>query len=134
MTRLARASRLRRTLKRWPDELTADITAEMKAAAIILEATLENKAPKDEGNLARAATARVGKDGLGVTAGYSKHKPGFVREWKKGRGFTALFAEFGTSHHAAQPFIRATWRERVKGILDRVDGAVKRSLDKAKSS
>lgn len=131
MSRLRGASRLRRTLKRWPEDVTAEVRTEMRAAAMLLETSLEARAPKDEGDLARAARGKVSKDGLGLKAGYSGRREGFVREWKRG-GFVSVFAERGTKHHSAQPFIRETWRARIGGILDRIDRAVANSLRKAK--
>ena len=75
-----------------------------------------------------AAHYKVSSDGLGVNVGYSQHKPGFKRLWNKGRGFEALFAEFGTKHHAAQPFIRRSFREGVRAALDSIDTAVSRAI------
>lgn len=129
-SRVIGASRLRRTLKRWPDELTEEITREMRAAAIVLESSMEQRAPVDTGRLQPLASAAVSKDGLGLSAGFSKKK--FRREWKRG-GFYAKFSEFGTKEHSAQPFIRPTWRAHIGGILDKIDRAVMNALQNAKS-
>lgn len=80
------------------------------------------RAPKDEMDLANAVHFVASRDGMGVAVGYSKDKTGFKRMWKKG-GFVALFQEFGTSQHAAQPFLRPAWRANIKSALDRIDNA-----------
>lgn len=109
------------------EDSTRGIAEEFRRLGPEFERALEREAPKDEGRLAAAAHHRVSSDGLGLSVGYSKEKTGFKRLWKKG-GFEALFAEFGTRHHAAQPFIRRTFRAMVRHALDRIDRAVSQSI------
>jgi len=87
------------------------------------------RAPKDQGDLADAAHHVVSSDKMGVAIGYSKDKPGFKRVWKKG-GFVALFQEFGTSQHAAKPFVRPAWRAKIGSALDRIDAARRRTVQR----
>lgn len=124
-------SRLRRQLRRLPKDMTAEIKTEMDAAGKALRDEIVAKAPKDQGDLAQAAHYRVSNDGLGVSVGFST-KSGFLRKWKAG-GFVALFQEYGTRHHAAQPFIRPAWRAKIAGILDSIDATVSRVIRNLKS-
>jgi HK97 gp10 family phage protein len=122
-------SRLRRKLRRFEPELRSELAREMQAIGQEFEDELSARAPKDEGNLAEAAHHVVSSDKMGVAIGYSKDKPGFKRQWKRG-GFVALFQEFGTSKHAAQPFIRDAWRAKVESALDRIDAARRRTVQR----
>ena len=131
-SRMMNESRLKRKLRRFPKELTVDVAAAIKQGAEELRDEIEDRAPKDEGKLAPAATARVSQDGLSAKIGYSARQAGFKRAWKKG-GFTSLWQEFGTKHHAANPFIRPAFRAKLAAILNRVDAAVTKTLNKASS-
>lgn len=122
------ASKLRRQLKKLEPELRAELKATMGIVGADIAADLKANAPVDEGFLRNAAHYKVSSDGLGVNIGYSQYKPGFKRLWNKGRGFEALYAEFGTKHHAAQPFIRKSFRAGVKRALDSIDTAVSRTI------
>lgn len=129
-SRMSGNSRLRRQLRMMPDEITEGITQEFKAIGPDLQDALSAAAPKDKGNMAAAAHHVVSSDGLSVVAGYSSDRAGFKRKWRKG-GFEAVFNEYGTRNMPAQPFVRRTWKARIKGYLDRVDAAVNRALQKA---
>lgn len=122
--------RLRRQLRQWPEELTRELKAEFNFIGPDLEDALAANAPRDKGHLADAAHHVISSDGLALKAGYSQNKPGFKRMWKKG-GFEALFQQFGTRHHKANPFVSRTWREKIGGYLDRIDAAVKRTINRA---
>ena len=128
--RVFNESRLRRKLRRFPEELRKDIRKAMEQSADELVQEIRARAPKDEGQLAENATARISRDGLSAQIGYSKNKSGFKRAWKRG-GFTALFQEFGTAHHSAQPFIRPSYRAKLTSILDKIDRAVSNTLQRA---
>lgn len=116
-------SRLRKKMRRWPEQTREGVRLTMGQIGQQLASQLEAQAPKDEGHLSAAARYKVSRDGLGVSVGYSNTKDGFRREWKKG-GFVALFAEFGTRHHAAKPFIRPIWRANIQNALTRINSAV----------
>ena len=122
-------SKLRRQLRRFDPDLRTELKREFQAIGQEFEDELRNRAPKDQGHLAEAAHHVVSSDGLGVSIGYSKDKSGFKRKWKKG-GFEALFQEFGTSRHAAQPFIRPAWRAKIGSALDRIDAARRRTVQR----
>lgn len=122
-------SKLRRQLRRFPDAVTEELQTEIEYSAEELRATMEQLAPKDEGQLAEAAQKVVSRDGLSAKIGYG-NVAGFKRAWKRG-GFKAIWQEFGTVNHPAQPFVRPAYRMKLRGILDRIDGAVNRVLHKA---
>lgn len=101
----------------------------MTSAGALLRDEIWLNSPKDEGDMADQATFRVSRDGLSVQVGYSK-RVGFKRAWKAG-GFKALWQEYGTRHHKAQPFVRSAFREKLSQILNYVDRAVKRTIIRA---
>lgn len=122
-------SRLRRQLRRWPEELRQDMRMVMTSAGATLRDRMWLDAPKDEGDMSEQASFRVSRDGLSVQVGYSK-RVGFKRAWKAG-GFKALWQEYGTRHHGAQPFVRPAFRAELGRILGYVDRAVKRTIIRA---
>lgn len=128
-SKFAGGSKLRRQLRRFDPELRTELARVMKEAGQELEEELRARAPKDQGHLAEAAHHVVSSDGLGVSIGYSKDQKGFKRMWKKG-GFEALFQEFGTSKHPAQSFIRPAWRAKITSVLDKVDAARRRTVQR----
>jgi HK97 gp10 family phage protein len=89
------------------------------------------RAPKDEGDMGDNVIARVSRDGLSVQVGYG-NRAGFKQAWKRG-GFHALFQEYGTRHHGAQPFIGPAFRAKLGQMLNRIDSAVNRTLRRASS-
>lgn len=118
-------------MRRFPDSVRDEVRTVMKASGETLVNLIRERAPKDEGDMAELAHSVVSRDGLSVKVGYG-NQPGFKRQWKRG-GFKALWQEYGTRHHGAQPFIRPAFREQLRTILDNVDGAVTRALRKASS-
>ena len=129
--RVRNESRLRRKLRRFPEALRQDIGLVMQLGGEEIRAEIERTAPRAEGRLAEAAHKVVSRDGLSVKIGYG-NQVGFRRLWNKG-GLEALWQEFGTRHHAAQPFIRPAFRAKLGDFLSRVDRAVNRTLRRASS-
>lgn len=130
-SRVQNDSRLRRKLRRFPDELRAEVAIPMKLSAEELADAITANAPKDSGDMAEAASYRVSRDGLSAQIGYSK-RAGFKRAWKRG-GFKALWQEYGTRHHPAHKFVRPAYAQLLSTILDRIDRAVSRMLARASS-
>lgn len=124
-------SALRRKLRRFPEVLRSDLRMVMTMNGDLLVNEIKARAPKDEGDMADHVIARVSRDGLSVQIGYG-NRPGFKQAWKRG-GFHALFQEYGTVHHAAQPFIGPAFRAKLGQMLTRIDNAVNRTLKRASS-
>jgi HK97 gp10 family phage protein len=127
--RVINQSRLRRKLRRFPEELRADIRNAMVVSAAELRDEIRANAPRKTGALAEAADYTLSRDGLSAKVGYSR-EAGFKRQFKRA-GFKAHWLEFGTKHSAAQPFIRPAYRAKLKGILNRIDSAVRKTLRRA---
>lgn len=123
-------SRLRKRLRFLEPSTRLEIAEAMDYAGRTIADEITANAPRDKGDLAEAATYKVSNDKLGVSVGYSQKQAGFKRAWKKG-GFTALWQEFGTRHHAATPFIRPAYHAKLAQILDRIDAAVRTAINKA---
>ena len=132
MSRVRGGSQLRKQLRRMPNEITDEIKKAIAWGAEEIRAEIELRAPRDEGDLAENVRAKISSDKLGAAIGYSKSRPGFKNAWKK--AFTALFQEFGTRHHAAQPFIAPSFRSKLRPILDRIDGAIDAALKRVINS
>lgn len=127
--RVSGDSKLRRQLRRWPEELRRGVQTVMTYSGDTLRNEIEMRAPKDEGDLSEQVLSRVSRDGLSVQVGYSK-RVGFKTAWKKG-GFKALFQEYGTRHHGAQPFIGESYRAKLAGILGDIEAAVNKAINRA---
>ena len=121
-------SKLRRQLKRFDPDLRSEIERVMEDVGVMLRDEMQTRAPKDQGDLAENAHYVVAGDKLGVKVGYSR-KEGFKRKWTRG-GFEAQFQEFGTSRHAAQPFVRPAWRAKIGTALDMIDAARRRTVQR----
>lgn len=131
--RSTKTSRLRRRLRFIDKAIKAELKTDMKAIGVDVSQAINAAAPRAEGDMADAIHYRVSNDGAGLSIGYSSKAAGFKRKWKKG-GFVSLWQEFGTKNHAAQPFIRPTWRTKITGALDAIDAAVVSALKKAVKS
>jgi HK97 gp10 family phage protein len=131
-SRVSGTSKLRRQLRRFPEETRAELKAEFETSGKELRDTISANAPEDEGYLKEAAHYQVSNDGLSVVAGYSPKRTGFKRLWKRG-GFTALWQEFGTKQHRAQPFISPSFRQKLPGILARIEAAVNKTIKNAQN-
>lgn len=125
-------SKLRRTLRRFPEETRTDLRAAFDEGSRDLLNEIQSRAPVDDGRLRDAAHRQVSRDGLSAVVGYSKNRSGFKRKWLKG-GFEALWQEFGAKQHAAQPFIQPAFRARLHGLLDRIDAAVNETIRRAQN-
>jgi len=103
----------------------------MKLGAQELADTITANAPKDSGDMADAAQARLSRDGLSAQVGYGK-VAGFKRLWKRA-GFKALWQEYGTRNQPAHKFVRPSYVQLVPRILESIDRAVSRLLRRASS-
>lgn len=121
---------MRRQLRKMGEEVNEPLRETMRNIGSDLESALEAAAPKRTGDLAIAAHSRVSSDGLAVKIGYAHKEAGFKRWWKRG-GYVAIFQEWGTKHHPAQPFIRPTFRQRVPIYLNMIDDTVRQVLRRA---
>ena len=124
-------SRLRKSLRRIPEAVREELTAELERSGAELESAIKANAPVKEGFLRDAAFHQMSRDGLAVHVGYSKNRTGFKRKWKKG-GFKALWQEFGTRTQPRTPFISPAFRALLPTVLARIDGAVNRVLRRAR--
>ena len=129
--RVYNESRLRKKLRRFPEVLRSDLRMVMTMNGVLLAQEIEKRAPKESGIMAGKVRSVVSRDGLSVRIGYSR-EPRFKQAWKKG-GFVALFQEYGTRYHAAQPFIGPAFRAKLMDALRRIDSAVNRTLKRASS-
>lgn len=121
------AVRLRKKLRRFEPELRRELQVALSDGGRLLAAEISDRAPTRTGRLENAVLSKDDKDGLSTRVGYSARASGFKTAWKRG-GFEATFQEFGTRHHAAQPFIRPAYRAVLGRILDRIDSGRKTAI------
>lgn len=148
----AQVSPLRRTLRRLPDEMTAEVRKEFEEVANLIHADAVARVPVKEGVLKRWLSKRTGRDKLSAEVG-------FITRAQKRRAFYAAFVEFGTkpsrkgdlvprldrgrvrfrpaarSHPGTRPrpFLGPAFRAHRDEALRRINRAIKRALDRAAS-
>jgi HK97 gp10 family phage protein len=122
-SRVQNVGSLRRKLRQIEPDVREELSHAFAEIAPELASAISEAAPKDTGRLAAASTGQVSRDQLAVAVGYSPKRAGFRRAWLKG-GFEALWAEFGTKHSRAQPFISPTFQRLLPSMLDRIERAV----------
>lgn len=120
-------TRLRRKLRRMPDEVVKPIRDEIEDAAQEIHYEALSRIPVRTGDLAQALTWRTGRDGLSARIGF--WKKGNLKRWRLG-GWRGHFVEFGTVNMPAKPFLQPAWDSvipRFKVDLDRkIDAALRR--------
>lgn len=101
---------LRNDLKRLPSRVRSEVADEVEAATAKVERDAERRVPVDSGDLKRSIRRRIEDGGLTGVVEASE--------------FYGRFQEYGTRHHAAQPFMRPAaeaekrpFRARVRAIL-----------------
>lgn len=104
----------------------------MKAAKPMAE-RMEQLAPRDEGTLAESITAstKLTKRQQRKHRRMFKDERASVEVFVGAGGLTqAITQEFGTPHHAPQPFVRPAWDAESKPTLERLKGEIRQELDK----
>ncbi len=117
----ANVTKLRRKLRRMPDEATKGIKEALADLAKKIEASAKNRVPVDTGTLRDNITAKVSRDGLSARIGVQGK-----RASKK--AYYVKFVEHGTKKQPAQPFLGPAFEENkrdgVKQIGDEIDRAL----------
>lgn len=122
--------KLRNKLRRFPEELTKEISEEIWTGAQKVLADAIAAVPVDTGDLRDAITAKQSNDKLGAKVGYSPKRSGFRKAWKRA-GWRFHFVEFGTKKKPARPFLRPAFKKHNNEIALNVNAAVQRTLHKA---
>lgn len=119
--------KLRRQLRRLPDEVTQPVREAIVDSADFLEFQMLSRVPRDEGDLAGSIEKRFGRDGFSAEVG-----PGARTKTARRRaGWRAHFAEFGTQKMPATPFVFPSLEYGRHWILKRIEDAVDRVLRRA---
>jgi HK97 gp10 family phage protein len=122
---------LKRTLRRLPKAVRAEIPKGLEAAGKLVTAEIKARAPKRSGRMAMAAQYSVSRDKMSVRIGYTRFRNPFKRWWYRG-GFAALYQEFGTKNMPAKPFIKPAFRAKLPRALTMIENSVSRALDRAR--
>jgi hypothetical protein len=93
-SRLSGVSKLRRTLRRIPDAVTADVRKEVKVSAELVEDRVDAIAPAR--SIRENTTVKLARDGLTATVGLHGKRA-------NRRGFLGRLFEFGTKPHVIVP-------------------------------
>lgn len=117
--RISGVRSLRRVLRKMPDDVRGPMQGEVAAAAEDVSSTMASLAPVRTGELRDSIETKFARDRMSARVG-----PGARRRRTFRRvGWRALFAEFGTRHHPAQPFIGEA--------LERNEARIRRGMSKA---
>jgi HK97 gp10 family phage protein len=123
----ANVGRLRRLLRRLPDDITAKVKDAIAEAAQLVQAEAEASAPRETGRMAGEISAKTSRDGLSAKVGFLGVKS------VKRRAFYAKFIEFGTSKMPAKPFLFPALERSRAEISGRIRAAVNDALIRAAS-
>ena len=127
---------LAKRLQQLPDALSRDVQlAALKAGAEPIRAAAAVKAPRSHGPGPHMADDIV----IGVTSAAKLEKQGRFTETVVVVGpshtphdhFYGLFQEYGTAHHAAQPFMRPAFDTEAQASLARILAALWAKIRKA---
>jgi hypothetical protein len=125
--RIIGASRLKRKLKRMPQEVTEELRTVIKTEANKVLAGIQAKTPIGEGprHLRDAWEVRISKDGLLARIGIMGKK-------NQNLFFYARFLEFGFRHRGGKfirkPMVKPTWSQRRDQTRRAVKQATLRAL------
>lgn len=131
--RIIGASRLKRKLKRMPDEITEELRTVIASEALEVLKSIRAGAPssdesapldwegKPRPKLRDAFEVRISKDGL-------KARIGIMGKVRKNQFFFATFLEFGTKLITAVPFVRPAWFRRREHTRRQIRKATLRAL------
>lgn len=122
-SRMTGATRLRRKLRRFPEDTTAEVKTAIAEAAESVHAQALGRVPVDTGTLARNLSYRVSKDGL-------EARVGVLGARAKREAYYAGFVEFGTSRKPARPYLRPALEEERVHFRPRINTAVNRAVAK----
>ncbi len=123
-------TKLRRTLRRMPEEINEPVKHAMKEAAERIGEEARANVPVRTGALRDALLVKIGRDGLSARIGYHPTAPGFKRAWKK-VGWRARFVEFGTVKTPAVFFLTNAWEANRRDLVKNVGKAVSRAVRRA---
>ncbi len=118
------AASLRRVLRQAPAEMSQELRTAIAEGAETVEAEMRARVPVRTGKLEASISTKMSRDGMAARVG-----PGVAgkRAMRSG-GWKARFAEFGTKHHAAQPFVFPAWRAKEPEIRERIRKGAKAAL------
>lgn len=122
-SRMTGATRLRRKLRRFPEEATAEVRTAISEAAEAVHAEALGRVPVDTGTLARNLSYRVSKDGLEARVGILGAKA-------KREAYYGGFVEFGTSRKPARPYLRPALEQERAHFRPRINKAVTAAVRK----
>ena len=123
-------SRLRKKLRKMPDEIVADVRLAIADSAEIVKLEQLRRVPVAEGDLARSIEVKLGGDKLSAEIG-----PGArTKRARDDAGWRSHFTEFGTRPHGGhpgtrpQPFIFPGFEAAKPQIRKIIDTAVDKAL------
>lgn len=116
--------RLRRLLRRLPDDTKGELRETMQFVAGIILREMLRRVPRDKGVGAGELRILMSRDGLSAKVGIIG-----ARSWKK--AFHLIFAEYGTTTTPARPFMWPAAEATRSKVVPLVRAAVDRALEKA---
>ncbi|WP_422028485.1 HK97-gp10 family putative phage morphogenesis protein [Pyruvatibacter mobilis] len=120
-------SKLRKQLRRLPDDVTAEVREAIADSAEMMRFEQLKRVPVDEGDLAASIEIKLGRDKMSADIG-----PGArTKKAKRRGGWRARFIEFGTRYISARPFVGPAFDAGKDRATQWIDRAVTRALKRA---
>ena len=123
-SRLSGVNNLRRTLRRLPEDATAEVVEAVSYGAELVHADALTKAAVDTGDMVSQISHKQSRDGLSARIGFRGKKA-------NRKAFYAKFLEFGTIQQLARPFLQPALEQNRRHIFDRIRTAVTRAMRRA---
>jgi HK97 gp10 family phage protein len=117
----AKVSKLRRKLRRLPEEATKGIKTAMTELAADIERSAKSRVPVDTGTLKANISAKVSRDGLSARIGVQGKRA-------SRKAFYGPFVEFGTVKTPAQPFMGPAFEENKTEGVKRIGAEIDRAF------
>lgn len=119
---LRKVNRVRRLLRRLPDDATQQIERVVAYTALSIQADAKQGAPIKDGNLRDGIKVRRNRDGLTARIGY-------VLKRDRRKAFYAIFIHWGTKHLRGNPFLWNAAARNKRAFFERSRKAIKTALD-----
>lgn len=123
-SKLVGASKLRRTLRRLPEEARGGIRSALAAGAARILQSAQQLVPVATGLLRSLLRVRVSRDGLGAQIG-------LIGKRANRKAFYGRFVEFGTREQPAQPFLTPAFEAERQRLLQDARKEIGKALERA---
>lgn len=123
-SRLVGVNRVRRTLRRIPEDARSGIRSALAAGADLMLNTAQSLVPVDSGLLRSQLRVQISRDGLGA-------RIGLIGKRANRKAYYGRFIEDGTVKKPARPFLAPAFELHKGEVIEAVSKAMADTLEKA---